>query len=158
MKFLLRILDEVCPNFEPGARFALFKPLFDAFDPFCFSHLENTRSAPFARESLDVKRYMSMVIIGPLPATLAGLYFFGLRILPVIAISYLAGGAVEVIFRLVRKETINEGFLLTGLIFPLTLPPGIPLWMVAVGMAPMKSIISAKNAVFQVYETTFSAI
>ena len=135
MKFLLRILDKVRPNFEPGGRFSFFKPLFDAFDAFCFSHPENTYFAPFARDSLDVKRYMSMVIIGLLPATLAGLYFFGLRILPVIAVSYMAGGAVEVIFGLVRKETINEGFLVTGLIFPLTLPPGIPLWMVAVGMA-----------------------
>ena len=135
MRFLLRILDKVRPNFEPGGRFAFFKPLFDAFDAFCFSHPETTRFAPFARDSLDIKRYMSMVIIGLLPATLASLYFFGLRVLPVIVVSYMAGGAVEVIFGLVRKDTINEGFLVTGLIFPLILPPGIPLWMVAVGMA-----------------------
>ena len=135
MKFLLRILDKVRPSFEPGGRFAFFKPVFDAFDAFCFSHPESTRFAPFARDSLDVKRYMSMVIIGLLPATLAGLYFFGLRILPVIAVSYAAGGAVEVLFAVIRKETINEGLLVTGLIFPLILPPGIPLWMVAVGMA-----------------------
>ena len=135
MRFLLRILDKVRPNFEPGKKFAFFKPLFDAFDAFCFSHPESTRFAPFARDSLDIKRYMSMVIIGLLPATLAALYFFGLRVLPVIVVSYIAGGAVEVIFGLVRKESINEGFLVTGLIFPLILPPGIPLWMVAVGMA-----------------------
>lgn len=135
MKFLLRILDKVRPNFEPGGRLTFFKPVFDAFDAFCFSHPETTRFAPFARDSLDIKRYMSMVIIGLLPATLAGLYFFGLRILPVIVVSYVAGGAVEVIFALIRKEPINEGFLVTGLIFPLTLPPGIPLWIVAVGMA-----------------------
>ena len=135
MKFLLQILDKVRPNFEPGRKFAFFKPLFDAFDAFCFSHPETTRFAPFARDGLDIKRYMSMVIIGLLPAVLAGLYFFGLRILPVIVVSYVAGGAVEVIFGLVRKESINEGFLVTGLIFPLVLPPGIPLWIVGVGMA-----------------------
>ena len=135
MKFLLRILDRVRPSFEKGGRFTFFKPLFDAFDAFCFSHPETTRFAPYARDSLDIKRYMSMVIIGLLPATLASLYFFGLRILPVIVVSYVAGGAVEVIFGLVRKESINEGFLVTGLIFPLVLPPGIPLWIVAVGMA-----------------------
>ncbi len=135
MKFLLRILDKVRPAFETDGRLAFFKPLFDAMDAFCFSPDETTRFAPFARDSLDIKRYMSMVIIGLLPATLAGLYFFGWRILPVIVVSYAAGGAVEVIFGLVRKESINEGFLVTGLIFPLVLPPGIPLWMVAVGMA-----------------------
>ncbi len=135
MKFLLRILDKVRPAFEAEGRLAFFKPLFDAMDAFCFSSDETTKCAPFARDSLDIKRYMSMVIIGLLPATLAGLYFFGWRILPVIVVSYAAGGAVEVLFGLIRKESINEGFLVTGLIFPLTLPPGIPLWIVAVGMA-----------------------
>ena len=135
MKFFLRILDKVRPAFEGDGRFSFFKPLFDAFDAFCFSDPATTRVAPFARDSLDVKRYMSIVIIGLIPATLAGLYFFGLRILPVIAVSYIAGGVVEVIFGLVRKESINEGFLVTGLIFPLVLPPGIPLWIVGVGMA-----------------------
>ena len=135
MKFLLRILDKVRPSFQTGGRFVVFKPLFDAIDAFCFSPDETTECAPFARDSMDIKRYMSMVIIGLLPATLAGLYFFGLRILPVIAVSYVAGGAVEVLFGIVRRESINEGFLVTGLIFPLVLPPGIPLWIVAVGMA-----------------------
>ncbi len=75
MKFLLRILDKVRPSFETGGRFAFFKPLFDAMDGFCFSPDETTRVGPFARDSLDIKRYMSMVIIGLLPATFAGLYF-----------------------------------------------------------------------------------
>ena len=135
MKFLLRILDKVRPNFEVGGRLAFFKPLFEAMDAFCFSPDQTTKCAPFARDSLDIKRYMSLVIVGLLPATLAGLYFFGWRILPVIVVSYAAGGAVEVLFGLIRKESINEGFLVTGLIFPLVLPPGIPLWIVAVGMA-----------------------
>jgi Na(+)-translocating NADH:ubiquinone oxidoreductase B subunit len=47
----------------------------------------------------------------------------------------MAGGAVEVAFAVIRKEPIAEGFLVTGLIFPLVLPPAIPLWMVAVGCA-----------------------
>ena len=135
MKFLLKILDKLRPSFEPSGRLAFFKPLFDAFDAFCFSHPETTGCGPFARDSLDIKRYMSMVIVALLPCTLAGLYFFGWRILPVIVVSYAAGGAVEVLFGLVRKESINEGFLVTGLIFPLILPAGIPLWIVAVGMA-----------------------
>ncbi len=135
MKFLLRILDRVRPAFEPHGRLAFFKPLFDALDAFCFSPDETAKCAPFARASLDIKRYMSMVIIGLIPATLAGLYFFGWRIVPVIVVSYAAGGAVEVLFGLIRKESINEGFLVTGLIFPLVLPPGVPLWIVAVGMA-----------------------
>ena len=47
----------------------------------------------------------------------------------------IAGGFWEVIFATVRKHEINEGFLVTGLLFPLTLPPTIPLWQVAVGIS-----------------------
>jgi Na+-transporting NADH:ubiquinone oxidoreductase subunit B/electron transport complex protein RnfD len=65
----------------------------------------------------------------------AALYFFGLRVIPMIIVSYIAGGVVEVVFAVIRKEDINEGFLVTGLIFPLVLPPTTPLWMVAVGCA-----------------------
>jgi Na(+)-translocating NADH:ubiquinone oxidoreductase B subunit len=63
----------------------------------------------------------------------AAIYFFGLRVIPIIIVSYVAGGVVEVAFAVIRKESINEGFLVTGLIFPLILPPTTPLWMVAVG-------------------------
>jgi Na+-transporting NADH:ubiquinone oxidoreductase subunit B/electron transport complex protein RnfD len=52
-----------------------------------------------------------------------------------IIVSYAAGGAIEVLFAIVRKEDIAEGFLVTGLIFPLVLPPTMPLWMVGVSVA-----------------------
>ncbi|MCK5001164.1 MAG: RnfABCDGE type electron transport complex subunit D, partial [Anaerohalosphaera sp.] len=54
--------------------------------------------------------------------------------LPMIIVSYGAGFVVELLFAIVRKEKIAEGFLVTGLIFPLVLPPTIPLWMLAVGV------------------------
>jgi Na+-translocating ferredoxin:NAD+ oxidoreductase RnfD subunit len=47
----------------------------------------------------------------------------------------LVGGHAEVLFAVVRKHEINEGFLVTGLLFPLTLPPTIPLWQVALGIS-----------------------
>jgi len=60
----------------------------------------------------------------------------GLRlVLPIIIVSYAAGGFWEVLFAITRKHEINEGFLVTGLLFPLTLPPTIPLWQVAVGIS-----------------------
>jgi Na(+)-translocating NADH:ubiquinone oxidoreductase B subunit len=69
-----------------------------------------------------------------LPCLLAAVYFFGLRVLAMVIVSYAAGGLVEAFFAIVRKEEINEGFLVTGLVFPLILPPALPLWMVAVGV------------------------
>ncbi|MBT3199992.1 MAG: RnfABCDGE type electron transport complex subunit D [Phycisphaerales bacterium] len=134
MKFLANLLDKARPKFEDGGAFRPMKPLFDAIDAFMFNPLSQAKLAPHARDPLDVKRYMSMVIIALLPATFAAFYFYGWRMLPVIMVSYMAGGAVEVLFAVIRKEEINEGFLVTGLLFPLILPPGLPLWMVAVGV------------------------
>ncbi len=61
---------------------------------------------------------------------LGALYF-----LPVYFVTMLVGGFWEVLFSLVRKHEINEGFFVTGALFPLTLPPTIPLWQVALGIS-----------------------
>lgn len=58
----------------------------------------------------------------------------GLFFLPVYIVCMAVGGAWEVLFAIVRKHEVNEGFLVTGILFPLTLPPTIPLWQVAVGI------------------------
>ncbi|MBW8016301.1 MAG: RnfABCDGE type electron transport complex subunit D [Planctomycetes bacterium] len=135
MKFLLNIFEKkIKPNFEEGGKLKVLKPLYEAIENFAFSPAARTIQAPHGRDALDVKRYMTMVIIGLLPCTIAAFYFYGLRLLPMIIVSYAAGGAVEVLFACIRKEEIQEGFLVTGLIFPLVLPPTLPLWMVAVGV------------------------
>ncbi|MCA9127499.1 MAG: NADH:ubiquinone reductase (Na(+)-transporting) subunit B [Planctomycetales bacterium] len=54
--------------------------------------------------------------------------------LPIYIVCMTAGGVCEVIFSTIRGHEVNEGFLVTGLLFPLTLPPDIPLWQVAVGI------------------------
>ncbi|HVS61926.1 MAG TPA: NADH:ubiquinone reductase (Na(+)-transporting) subunit B [Thermoanaerobaculia bacterium] len=54
--------------------------------------------------------------------------------LPVLIVTFAVGGIVEVIFAVIRKHEINEGFLVTGMLFPLILPPTIPLWQVAIGI------------------------
>ncbi len=55
--------------------------------------------------------------------------------LPVLLVTQIVGGMWEALFAIVRKHEINEGFLVTGLLFPLTLPPTIPLWQVALGIS-----------------------
>lgn len=54
--------------------------------------------------------------------------------IPVYVVTLIAGGLVEVVFALVRRHDINEGFLVTSALFPLTLPATIPLWQVALGI------------------------
>ena len=58
-----------------------------------------------------------------------------LYFLPVYIVCMTVGGLWEVLFSIVRKHEVNEGFLVTGLLFPLTLPPTIPLWQVALGVS-----------------------
>ena len=134
MKFLLDVFNKVKPNFEEGGKLHAAKPLYEATENFFFGPAARTISAPHARDPLDVKRFMSMVIVALIPCLLASLYFFGLRVVAMIIVSYAAGGLVEVAFAFIRKEEINEGFLVTGMLFPLILPPTMPLWMVAVGV------------------------
>lgn len=70
----------------------------------------------------DPSRFLDNFIYG-------ALFFF-----PVYIVTLAAGGTAELIFSIVRKHEINEGFLVSSLLFPLILPPTIPLWQVAVGI------------------------
>jgi len=135
VKILLRVFEKIRPAFEEKGKLGAVGPLYEAIENFFFAPATTMSCAPYGRDPLDVKRYMSMVIIGLLPCVAAAIYFFGLRVIPMIIVSYAAGGMVEVAFAVIRKEPIAEGFLVTGLIFPLVLPPTLPLWMVGVGVA-----------------------
>ena len=134
MKQIENTFKKMRPHFEEGGSLHLLHPVYKALENFFFLADIKTENAPYGRDPIEIKRYMSTVIIALIPAFLAAIYFFGWRVLLLLIVSYVAGGAVEVLFALARKEEINEGFLVTGFIFPLILPPGIPLWVVAVGI------------------------
>jgi Na+-transporting NADH:ubiquinone oxidoreductase subunit B len=65
----------------------------------------------------------------------ANIFHGGLYFLPIYIVCMMAGGFWEALFSIVRKHEINEGFLVTGMLFPLILPPTIPLWQVAIGIS-----------------------
>jgi Na+-transporting NADH:ubiquinone oxidoreductase subunit B len=59
---------------------------------------------------------------------------YGLSIvLPIVVVSYGVGLGVEFIFCIIKGHSIQEGFLVSGLLIPLVMPPDVPLWMVAIG-------------------------
>ena len=109
-------------------------PIFDAMEAALLGTEETADQDTHCVDGLDIKRFMTIVIIGLMPAVIASVIAFGVRALAIIMVSYIFGGLVEVGFAIVRKKGIHEGFLVTGLIFPLTLPPTVPLWVVAVGV------------------------
>jgi Na+-transporting NADH:ubiquinone oxidoreductase subunit B len=158
MKFLFGFMEKnIAPLFEKGGKFERLYPLFEAGDTFARTPGDVTPAAPHVRDSIDQKRLMIFVIYALLPCILFGIWNAGnqfnianhvedatlttdlLRgsamVLPIILVSYLVGGLWEVLFAIVRRHEINEGFLVTGMLFPLVLPPTLPLWQVAVGVS-----------------------
>ena len=112
----------------------VFHPPLEALDNFFLRKPETTTGAPHLRDALDLKRYMIAVVVALMPAVLLSIYLFGWRVVAIIFVSYLFGVSTEWIFAAVRQEEINEGAFVTCMIYPLILPPTIPLWMVAVGI------------------------
>ena len=158
MKALFDFMDQkIAPLFEKGGKFERLYPLWEAGDTFNRTPGDVTPSAPHVRDSIDQKRLMIFVIYALIPCILFGIWNAGnqfniannvedatlttdlLRgatmVLPIIFVSYLVGGLWEVLFAVVRRHEINEGFLVTGMLFPLVLPPTLPLWQVAVGIS-----------------------
>lgn len=68
-------------------------------------------------------------------SVLSCVVYGALYYLPVLAVAFGVGGNIEALFAVIRKHEINEGFLVTGMLIPLILPPTIPLWQVALGTA-----------------------
>ncbi len=158
MKFLFDLQDKyLAPLFEKGGKFERLYPLFEAGDTFARTPGDVTKGAPHVRDSIDQKRLMIFVIYALTPCILFGIWNAGhqfnthnnvegatfltdmirgsLMVLPIIFTSYLVGGICEVTFALIRRHEINEGFLVSGMLFPLTLAPTTPLWQVALGIA-----------------------
>ena len=156
MKFLEEQLKKVGSLFEKGKPFEKLYPLYEALDTFLLTPGKTAAKAPFVRDAVDMKRVMIFVVLALIPATLMGIYnagyqteiarglthsFWGAveagawKVIPIILVSYAAGGFWEVLFAVTRKHEINEGFLVTGILFALILPPSIPLWQVAVGIS-----------------------
>ena len=138
MKALRNYLDKIKPNFEEGGKLAMFRSVFEGFD------------------YIDSKRTMTVVIIALLPALLFGMYNVGyqhnlaigadpgflmtfifgfLAVLPKIIVSYVVGLGIEFAVAQVKKEEIQEGFLVSGILIPMIVPVDTPLWMIAVATA-----------------------
>ena len=153
MKLLRKIFDSQKPLFQKGGKFEKGYYLFEALEAFLFvpDHVTSKKGVQ-VKDAIDLKRLMMTVVIAMIPCLLFGIWnvghqhflangssvsflekiIFGSKVvLPVVLVSYTAGGIVEVIFSTIRRHPINEGFLVTGMLIPLIMPPGIPLWQVA---------------------------
>jgi Na+-transporting NADH:ubiquinone oxidoreductase subunit B len=152
---LQKLFDYPRPLFEKGRRLERLKPFYDATESFFLYPAIPTATKPYVRDSLDLKRYMSIVLLALIPPLVFGIYNTGFQsrsisglntdflpvvmdglgiVMPIVIVSYAVGLFWEGLFAAIRRHPISEGFLVTGLLFPLILPPTIPLWQVAAGI------------------------
>ena len=150
MKGLRKIVDNVKPTFVEGGKLSFLASFFDAVETFLFVPNTTTKKGAHIRDCNDLKRTMTMVILALIPAFLFGCFNTGsqvglegfsalaygfVRVLPMVAVSYIVGLGIEVAYAQIRKEEVAEGYLVTGLLIPMIMPVSTPLWMVALGVA-----------------------
>ena len=155
---LRKYLDKVKPTFEEGGKLHAFRSVFDGFETFLFVPNDTAKSGVNIHDAIDSKRIMSIVVIALLPALLFGMYNVGyqnaahaqalastsfvemflygaLAVLPKILVSYIVGLGIEFAWAQWKGEEIQEGYLVSGIIIPMIVPVGCPLWMLAIAVA-----------------------
>ena len=155
MKFLKNIIESVKPHFEQGGKLSKFWVVFDSLETFAFTPGHVTHNGSHIRDGIDLKRTMFTVIVALIPALLFGTWNIGdqyyasigeeadmmakltvgaIKVIPLIIASYGVGLGIEFFFAGLRNHSINEGFLVSGMLIPLIMPVDVPLWMVAVAV------------------------
>lgn len=156
MKALRKYIDSIKPNFEEGGKLHAFRSVFDGFETFLFVPNTTSKTGVHIHDAIDSKRIMSMVVIALIPALLFGMYnvgyqnymaagveasflemfiFGALCVLPKVIVSYIVGLGIEFAWAQWKGEEIQEGYLVSGIIIPLILPVGCPLWTVVLACA-----------------------
>jgi Na+-transporting NADH:ubiquinone oxidoreductase subunit B len=156
MNKLRRFFDTQGKHFAKGGRFEKFYAFYESIETIFFAPGDITDAGPFVRDSLDVKRYMMLVIVALVPHLLFGIYNAGYQshlasglslalvpvvtkglwiVLPLVMVSYAVGFFWEILFAVTRKHEISEGLFVSAMLYPLILPPTIPLWQAAVGIS-----------------------
>ena len=155
MKLFKNILESVKPHFIEGGKLEKMYPAYDAFETFLFVPDHTTHAGSHIRDAIDLKRTMITVVLALMPALFFGMWnvgqlhftaigeeftlmtaftFGALKMLPLIIVSYAVGLGIEFAFAISRGHSVNEGYLVTGMLIPMVMPIDVPLWMLAVSV------------------------
>ena len=165
MKFLQKKFDQIKPHFEKGGKWEKFYPIYEGHRTIFFApDLVTGKKGAQIKDGNDLKRMMFTVIIAMIPCLIFGMWNVGhqhyistgveasildkfiigaIRTVPIIVVSYGVGLLTEFTFCVIRQHPVEEGFLVSGLLIPLVMPPTIPLWQV--GMATVFAVIIGKE-------------
>ena len=156
MNIVKKFFDSQRRHFVGDGRLHRWFPFFEAMETVFLASDRVTEQPPHTRDSLDVKRYMALVIFALLPHLFFGIFNAGYQsqlaagqslslipvvirglwiVMPLVIVSYVVGFSWEVLFAVVRKHEISEGLFVSAMLFPLILPPTLPLWQAALGIS-----------------------
>lgn len=158
MSKLRQYLDKVRPHFEEGGKLHALHSVYDGFDTFLYTPRTTSGAGEVhVHDAIDSKRAMIIVVLALMPCFFFGMYNTGyqhwlacgqptsdfwammlygfLAVLPRVIVTYAVGLGIEFMVAQFRKEEIQEGFLVTGILIPLICPIDTPLWMLAVATA-----------------------
>jgi len=194
MKPLRAFFDRIAPHFEKGGKLEKLYPVYEVIDTFFYTAPDVNKGSCHVRDSIELKRVMSVVLVALVPCVLMAMYNTGLQanlaieeicgnaevdasnvpisnwrgdvmvglgigfepgnvihnvihgalyFFPIYIVCMAVGIAWEMLFCVIRGHELSEGFFVTGLLLPLTLPATIPLWQVAV--ATSFAVVVAKE-------------
>lgn len=165
MEWIRQKLDKFKVPFAKGKKLEKYAPAINAIDTFLYTPNHTTQKGAHIRDAVDLKRVMITVVIALLPVLLFSMWNTGyqylkqiqpevdfwdafghgaLEILPMIVVSYAVGLGIEFAFAIFRGHDVNEGYLVTGLLIPMIMPVGLPLWMLAISV--VFAVIIGKEA------------
>jgi Na+-transporting NADH:ubiquinone oxidoreductase subunit B len=165
MKALQKLFDNLKPNFEKGGKWEKFHTLYEGHRTIVFApDLTTKAKGAQIKDATDLKRVMITVVIAMIPALLFGILnvgeqhflaigedatwvdkalFGAMAVLPILIVTYGVGLLTEFIFCVVRNHPISEGYLVSGMLIALVMPPHIPLWQVA--LATIFAVVIGKE-------------
>ncbi|MCF6331730.1 MAG: NADH:ubiquinone reductase (Na(+)-transporting) subunit B [Draconibacterium sp.] len=158
MQFIKNFFEKTEPLVQKGAKYHWLHSTHEGFFTLFFVQKDTSKSGTHIHDFTDLKRTMGIVVLALVPAILFGMYNTGfqhfkaigeltstgffeifiyglLKVIPIIAVSYIVGLGIEFVFAQKRGHGIHEGFLVSGILIPLVMPIETPLWMIAVATA-----------------------
>ena len=165
MNPIQKFFDKIEPLFEKGGKYEKYYTLYEGHRTILFRpKLVTAQKGVQIRDANDLKRTMITVVIAMIPCLLFGIWNIGhqhylaigetatllqkigigsIQALPIVIVSYAVGLGTEFTICVIRNHPVNEGYLVTGMLIALIMPPAIPLWQVA--LATVFAVIIAKE-------------
>jgi Na+-transporting NADH:ubiquinone oxidoreductase subunit B len=191
---LLKFVQSIEPDKEKRP---LLHTAYDAFYTFLYTPNHTTKSGAHMRDGMDLKRTMVHVVLAMNLCYLFGTYNLGhqhfaamgeyagflegfhlklahglIKLFPLFIVAHVVGLGIEFLYASWRGHAVEEGYLVTGALIPLIMPPDLPLWILALsivfavvlvkeafggtGMNIWNVALMARLFVFFAYPTTIS--